>query len=270
MKIYNRINGELKFRANRFLRVHLHILKALYYEESSNESTSREIPVDEKYWDAIQGFLVERNTINRANKRARRMSEIHNEALDFQKTAPPLPIVGNHIISHQVSPQYQRYTTRNTAVKGPRSNFMLITQPSPLYPTNRTPRRWSGRASHSGGQRNEIQVYSMGEEGGNAFGIVSGLLKRKHALVSRHLNRRNSLLLGLVKESQSRIETLESNLLSEKENSSLDLSKNRIEDLMMEREESEDRQVRIETKLRLWKLLLHDLLGTISIPNSDC
>ena len=269
MKIDRRVNGESKFRANRFLRVHLHILKALYEEESSNGSIPGENCVQEKYWDAVEGFLVERTTIKRANKRARRMGEIHDEAVNFQKTAPPLSVVGSHIISHQVSPQFQRYTARNTAAKGPRSNFMLITQPSPLYPTTRTPRGWNGRGSHSGRQRNEIQN-SMEEDGGNAFGIVSGLLKRKHALVSRHLNRQNSLLLGLVKESQSRIETLESNLVSEKENASLDPSKNSIEDLMMEREESEDRQVRIETKLRLWKLLLHDLLGTISIPKSDC
>ena len=169
MQIESRINGDPKFRANRFLPVHLHILKALYDEEPTNGSNS----VEAKYWDVMKGFLAERNTIKRANKRARRMGEIHDEARNFQKSAPPLSIANNPIISHQVSPQFQRYNNRNTGVKGTRSNFMLITQPSPLYPSARTPLGWNGRGSNSGGRRNEIQGNIMEEGGGNAFGMVS-------------------------------------------------------------------------------------------------
>ena len=283
MKIDSRINAESKFRANKFLRVHLHILKALYEQEPSTRSTPGDCRVEKKFWDAIEDFLSERNTIERATKRAQRMREIHNEAMEFQKTIHPFSIVNNHIISHHLSPKLKRHSDRNSDPKGPRSNFklgssslMLITQPSPHYLPKRQPRGWNGRGCQSGGQRNqngnidvfhEIQSDAMDEDGGNVFGIVSGLLKRKHSLSSRHLNRRTSTLQTLVKESRKRLNALHSDFVVEKEKEKLIFInfEKHIKNSIMAREECEDRQVRIETKIRLWKLLLHDLLGTITI-----
>ncbi len=264
------INAESKFRANRFLRVHLHILKVLYDQEGMVPPTSGD-SIDEKYWGIIEAFLVERNTIRRTTKRAQRMLEIHDEAMEFQKNLPPISIVNNPILSHQFSP---RHGTRNHD-KGSRSNFkfgssalMLITQPSPHY---RTPRGWNGRGGQSALRRNEVQGETMDNVGGNAFGIVSGLLKRKHDLASRGLNRRTSKLRALMKESQRRIETLDSELKATKEIqvSSVHNLGDNIEDFILAKEEREDRQVRIETKIRLWKLLLHDLMGTISVQTQQ-
>jgi len=275
MKANGGINAESKFRANRFLRVHLHILKALYEEERMAPPASGDSRVEEKYWGVMEEFLVERNAIRRTTKRAQRMREIYDEAKEFQKTVLPLSVVNGHMLSHQISPQLQRHGTRNHDLKGPRSNFkfgssamMLITQPSPHYFPNRTPRGWNGRGGQSTSQRNSMMRGEMAEEeGGNVFGIVSGLLKRKHKLASRHLDRRTSKLQALVKESQSRIETLKSEMVAEKETNILAVGNTteNIENFILAKEEREDQQVRIETKIRLWKLLLHDLLGTISV-----
>ncbi len=275
MKANGGINAESKFHANRFLRVHLHILKALHEEARITPPISGDSRVEEQYWGLMDDFLVERNTIRRTTKRAQRMREICDEAMEFQKTVPPIPVAKNQAFSHQFSPQFQRHGSRNHDLKGPRSNFkfgssamMLITQPSPHYFSNRTPRGWNGRGDQSTGQRNPmIQCEMTEEEGGNVFGIVSGLLKRKHKLASRHLDRRTSKFQALVKESQSRIETLNSELIVEKERtiSAMGSANEDIENLLLAKEECEDRQVMIETKIRLWKLLLHDLKGTISV-----
>lgn len=265
------INLQSKFRANRFLRVHLHILKALYEQEISTQSMSGDCRVEEKYWDVVEAFLKERNSIKKMTKRTQRMCDIHDEATEFQKQTPPFSIINNHVISHQVSPQFKRLGNRTNDPKGPRSNLtfgssalMLITQPSPRYLPNRPSLGWNGTRGCDSGGRDTIE-----DDGGNAFGIVSGLLKRKHDLASRHLKQRTSKLRALVTESQSRIEILNSELIAEKdkEKSMFESSGTTIDDFIIAKEECEDRQVKIETKIRLWKLLLHDLLGTISVQS---
>jgi len=277
------INLQSKFRANRFLRVHLRVLKALYEQETPTQSTSEDCHVEDKYWDVVENFLKDRNAIKISAKRTQLMRGIHDEAKEFQKNIPTFSIINNHIISHQVSPQFTRVGNRNNDPKAPRSNLtfgssslMLITQPSPHYLPNRPSRGWNGRGCKSGGRRNskrnidtfyDMQSETTEDDGGNAFGIVSGLLKRKHNLASRHLNQRTSKLRALVKESRSRIETLNSELIAEKDNeqSIFKISGKSIENVVTAKEECEDCQVRIETKIRLWKLLLNDLFGTISV-----
>jgi hypothetical protein len=270
-KIDSSINLQSKFRANRFLRVHLHILKALYEQQRSTQSMSGDCRVEDKYWDVVEAFLKERNSIKKMTKRTQRMCDIHDEAKEFQKQISPFSIINNHVISHQVSPQFKRLGNRTNDPKGHRSNLtfgssalLLITQPSPHFLPNRPSLGWNGtRGCNSGGRD------TMEDDGGNAFGIVSGLLKRKHDLASRHLNQRTSKLRALVKESRSRIEILNSELIAEKdkETSMFESFGTCIDDFIIAKEECEDCQVKIETKIRLWKLLLHDLLGTISVQS---
>ena len=265
-------NLQSKFRANRFLWVHLHILKALYEQDRLSQYTSGDCRVEDKYWDVVEAFLKERNSIKKMTKRTQRMCDIHDEAKEFQKQIPPFSIINNHVISHQVSPQFKRLGNRTSDSKGPRSNLtfgssalMLITQPSPRYLPNRPSLGWNGTSrGHDSGGRNTVE-----DDGGNAFGIVSSLLKRKHDLASRHLKQRTSKLRALVTESQSRIEILSSELIVEKdkEKSMFESFGTSIDDFIIAKEECEDRQVKIESKIRLWKLLLHDLLGTISVQS---
>ena len=95
------------------------------------------------------------------------------------------------------------------------------------------------------------------------------MLKFKHKLAYRDLNRQTSKLGALIKESRSRIKNLSSELvaLKEKEKSILNNSGTNLEDFILAKEECEDCEVRIETKIRLWKLLLLDLLETISVQS---
>eukprot|EP00536_Pseudo-nitzschia_multiseries_P018831 jgi/Psemu1/230445/e_gw1.3193.3.1 len=184
--------------------------------------------------------------------------------------AAQLPAIDDEIIAHLGSPHFHRIGNRNRkhnrkhkhkhkhnkhAIKGvARSNrsrssaaIVLITQPSPHYHSHRSPRAraWTGATSNRSGGRNQGENDdSDNEDGGNAFGIVSGLLKRKHRLASRQLNERTTNLRLLAKESQERIALLHSRLIA---------------NILETREEYEDCLVRIETKTNLWKLLLQDL-----------
>jgi hypothetical protein len=264
-----RINLRQKFRANKFLRVHLHVLKALYEQETPMQPITGGRHVEKKYWDAVEKFLKERNSIKRSTERTQRMRRIHDEAKEFQKMIPSFSIASDHIISQQVSPQLKRLRNHNSDRKGPLSNLafgssalMLITQPSPRYLPGRPPSGWNGGGCKTGG---DMQSDTIEDDGSNAFGIVSGLLRRKHNLASRRLNQRTSKLRALVEESRRRIEILKSELIAEKQNeSTIRGSGKSIETFETRMEACEDRQIRIETKIRLWKLLLHDLLATIS------
>jgi len=97
--------------------------------------------------------------------------------------------------------------------------------------------------------------------GENAFGIVSGLLKRRHHLASTHLNQRISTLRALVKESQNRIENLNSGVNIERYN--FKILEDNNETFVVPKEKDEDFRVRIETKIGLWRLLLRDLTETL-------
>ena len=266
-------SSEAKIRANRFLRVHLQVLKALYQQDTSPESTHEDCHVEEKYWKFIKFFLKERDACVALVQRAQRLRGIYEEAIEFQKNVDQSPAIDNNIIAHQVgSPQFSRIGNRKHAIKGARSNFsrssalVLITQPSPHYHSHRPSHAWTGTASKSGGQNNQGNN-DADEVEDNAFGIVSGLLKRKHHLASRDLNQRTTKLRGLVKESKSRIEFLNFRLIAikNKEKSLLADSAMSREDFLEAKEECEDSLVRIETKTSLWKLLLQDLFGTILV-----
>mmetsp|Transcript_163 Transcript_163/g.410 ORF Transcript_163/g.410 Transcript_163/m.410 type:complete len:315 (-) Transcript_163:36-980(-) len=266
-------SSEAKIRANRFLRVHLQVLKALYQQDTSPESTQEDCHVEEKYWKFIKFFLKERDACITLVQRAQRLRGIYEEAMEFQKNVTQSPAIDNSIIAHQVgSPQFSCIGNRKHAIKGARSNFsrssalVLITQPSPHYNSHRPSHAWTGVASKFGGQNNQGNN-DADEDGANDFGIVSGLLKRKHHLASRDLNQRTTKLRGLVKESKSRIEFLKSRSIAikNKEKSLLMNSAMSREDFLEAKEECEDCLVRIETKISLWKLLLQDLFGTILI-----
>ena len=273
-------NAQSKLRANKFLRIHLQILKALYQDGALPASMSEDCHVEEKYWEFIKGFLKERDAIKRTTKRAQCMRGIHEEAMEFEKNVSAFPVINNDIIAHQVSPQFVRIGNRKSSLKGARSNLsfrssalMLITQPSPLY----HPHRPSHSKRNSNFVNNTQESDNLEEDGGNAFGIVSGLLKRKRHLASRHLNQRTTDLRALVKETQNRIEILNSQLIAERDKEkslfifeggtevNYTSSEKSREDFAVAKEECEDCLLRIETKIGLWKLLLQDLFGTMLI-----
>ena len=258
---------QLKFRANRFLRVHLQVLKALYEQQTQPESTPDGRHLEKKHWDVIESFLKERGAIKGTMKRTQRMREIHEEAMEFQKSVSASSVVENRIVTHPFSPQLTRIGNRKREFTA----LTLITQPSPRSLPKRSSHAWAGIGSKSGGRRNSNRninmFYNMHSDSaendrGNAFGMVSGLLKRKYNLASRRLTQRTVKLRALVKECQHRIEILDSQLVVEKKNK--DFLSGRAVNMMHSFEEHEDALVRIETKIGLWKLLLQDLSGTIS------
>ena len=255
---------------NKFMNVHLHVLMSLYQKDSTisilrhDHDDDDDCPaVEEKYWELIKYFLKQRCAIKTTTERVQCMSEICDQAVEFETNVSALPISENEFLGQQVSPQMNHTANRKSSMKGSRSNNvsfrssssthnnMLITQPSPFLNRSSHARSWtSGTTSKSSvpsknsGYIQESDNLEMA--GGNAFGIVSGLLKYKRQLASKQLNQRFSTVHELVKESQTRIVHLNS----------------RISNAI--KETNEDTKVEIETKIGLWKLLLRDLTETLS------
>lgn len=239
-----------KPRANKFLEVHLHILMSLYKDEFAN-SEANDVPVEEKYWESIKHFLKERRTIKITTERVQRMGFICEEAIEFEV---------NHASKRKKSSKESNLSFR-----------ALITQPSPFLNRSSHVRSWTGTTSKPNDPKNssrkdDLNYYTKRRDnlemaGGSAFGIVSGLLKRRHHLVSTHLNQRISILRALVKESQNRIENLNSRVDIGRYNFKNSEENNEI--VVVAKETDEDFRVRIETKKGLWKLLLRDLTETL-------
>mmetsp|Transcript_4367 Transcript_4367/g.4960 ORF Transcript_4367/g.4960 Transcript_4367/m.4960 type:complete len:259 (+) Transcript_4367:66-842(+) len=240
-----------KSREKKFLEVHLHILMSLYKDEFAN-SEANDVPVEEKYWESIKHFLKERRTIKITTERVQRMGFVCEEAIEFEV---------NHTIK------------RKKSLKESNLSYALITQPSPFLNRSSHVRPWTGTTSKPNDPKNssrkdDLNYYTKRGDnlemaGGNAFGIVSGLLKlkRRHHLVSTHLNLRISTLRALVTESQNRIENLNSRVDIERYNFKNSEENNEI--VVVAKETDEDFRVRIETKKGLWKLLLRDLTETL-------
>ena len=265
-----------KFLANRFLRVHFQVLKALYEKDTSSHLVSLDIRVKDEYWSSVEIFLRERNTIQRTTKRAQRMRDILDEAREFQNNMPTFPIMSNHVKSYQTSPQFKSHNifSDDSKVTQPKSTFgsMLITQPSPRGLPNQ-PSRWN---SKFGGRKilnkdndalHNTQSNMMRDEQGNAFGLVSGLLERKYSLARRQLNQRTCKLQILTKECRRHIEILSSDLAMLKDNgfSIRKYPEMSNHDFKQAKEECENLQILIETRIRLWRLLLHDLSQTMFV-----
>jgi hypothetical protein len=269
---YDENNAQSKLRANnnnnnKFMNVHLHVLMSLYQKDSTISILRHDHDdcpaVEEKYWELIKYFLKQRCAIKTTTERVQCMSEICDQAVEFGTNVLALPISENEFLGQQVSPQMNHTAHRKSSMKGSRSsnvsfrssssahNNMLITQPSPFLNRSSHARSWtngttckSSVPSKNSGYIQECDNLEMA--GGNAFGIVSGLLKYRRQLASKQLNQRYSTLHALVKESQTRIVNLNSRI------------RNAIE------ETNEDTKVEIETKIGLWKLLLRDLTETLS------
>jgi len=229
-----------KLRANKFLEVHLHILMSLYKDEN-------DFPVEEKYWESIKHFLKERRAIKITAERVQRMSSVCEEAVEFEV--------------NRTSYRKKSFKKSNLSFRA----HMLITQPSPFL--NRPSRTTSQPSDPKNSSRKDDLIYytkrrdNLEMVGENAFGIVSGLLKRRHHLASTHLNQRISTLRALVKESQNRIENLNSGVNIERYN--FKILEDNNETFVVPKEKDEDFRVRIETKIGLWRLLLRDLTETL-------
>jgi hypothetical protein len=263
---YGENNAQSKLRANnnKFMYVHLHVLMSLYQKDSTISILrhDNDCPaVEEKYWELIKYFLKQRCAIKTTTERVQCMSEICDQAVEFETDVSALPISDNEFLGQQVSPQMNRTANRKSSMKGSRSNNvsfrsssahkMLITQPSPFLNRSSHARSWTGGTTSKSSVPSKNSGYIQESDnlemaGGNAFGIVSGLLKYRRQLASKQLNQRFSTLHALVKETQNRIVNLNSQI------------SNAI------KETDEDTKVRIETKLGLWKLLLQDLTETLS------
>ena len=282
---YDENNAQSKLRANnnnKFMDVHLHVLMSLYQKDSTTSILRHhdDCPaVEEKYWKLIKYFLKQRCAIKTTTERVQCMSEICEQAVEFETNVSVFPVISeNEFLGQQISPQMNRTANRKSSVKGARSNNVsfrsssahniLITQPSPFLNRSSHARSWTGTTSKSSALSKNYSYTQQESDnlemaGGNAFGIVSGLLKYRQQLASKQLNQRFSTLRALVKESQNRIVNLSSRINNAIEGNNCKSSKNCNETFVVAKETDEDTKVRIETKIGLWKLLLQDLTETL-------
>lgn len=293
------IQQHSKLRANRFLRMHLVILKALYCDaEGSSTPFMEDSAVEDDDWNCIDEFLRERDRIQTISSTVEHMGSIHKEAVKFQHTLdgwdPSLamtvtvpittsPATGRTIASGRLTPSNRMY----------RSSLMIITQASasrtsPLQarchqvvrdrthsrallwtsttPVNRFyhPEVTTLQNGRNRGTGKEEEGCSNDEESGggdNAFGIISGLLKRKHQIARKHLSKKSAPYRSLLLSIHSRIQDLEVRL---KEHAEM-LDKEGVDndsfmpDYIAAKERADESRARMETKINLWWVLLNEL-----------
>jgi hypothetical protein len=298
-----------KLRANKFLRMHLQILRALYAEDSSSPF-KEDSEVEESEWSCIDAFLRERDRIQTIGSMVHQMGSIREEAVKFQQTVagrdPPLsmtvsvpitsPGTGRTITCGRLTPSNLMY----------RSSLMIIAQASartspqqrgrPQLMCDRTNSRahfWTsttpvnmfyhpevttvkGRNNCTDKVENETckgEGWSGG--GDNAFGIISGLLKRKHQSACNRLKKKSVPYRSLLLSIYSRIQDLEVRLKDEAEmNEKKGLSpfetvldeshchQDRVSfgsEWTAAKERAEESKARMQTKIYLWQILLYEL-----------
>jgi hypothetical protein len=315
-----------KLRANRFLRMHLVLLKALYAEEDdpSNTPCKEDNKVEEDDWICVDEFLRDRDRIQAIGSMVEQMGSVYSEAMKLQHTVagqdPTLSMTVTVPITATTSPTIRggrstvtsgRLTPSNLMYRS--SSLLIITQasagrgvsspqhtqasryhhhyhmydrthPRAFLRTSTTPihnrfyRHPEGNAIQNGSRHyrgtdreglDEVGCNAEEESlggGENALGIVSGLLKRKHQIARKHLNKKSAPYRSLLWNVQSRIQNLEEKLhdqakLVELENG-VDHDRFGSSDWIAAKERIDESIARMETKMKLWRVLWHELKAT--------
>jgi hypothetical protein len=311
-----------KLHANRFLRVHRQILKSLYAEDPS-ASLDEEDPVDDTEWNCIDAFLREREAIQTMAAKVRHMGDVHEEALTFQGTeaaaAPHQdpPTLSMDVTAPVTSPITGRaigsscgLLTPSSKLTSVRSTRKIVAQPTAPPSTTASPLKHgsAGRRRLTWASATPIKMFhhpgfSAGKAGGrgianadndrygdetdrrgDAFGIISGLLKHRHQIASNRLDRKSAPYRSLLLNVDARIDRLEARLKDLTEGNGGEARSNCIvngdgknnktraergcscytdsnfgADWMAAKELGDESRVRIATKVSLWKVLFDDL-----------
>ena len=233
--------------SKKFLLLHLQILRALYEDplvdnkdEEQKKSSVEDGAMNDEMWEKIHKFLQERDQLRAKAKKVELLQGIHEEALLFMREereierSMPNPWVNgvpNMFNSHSI------YTS--TSQHSPQSRFRTSSHPEP-------------------------------NEGVDCFGLMAGLLRRKYEITDAQLKETTSPFLPLLTDIENRIEKLEK-LLKEEQEHSVEKEETAASELATaypfsiseiappSQRLNEESLARLETKLRLWNMLLLDL-----------
>jgi hypothetical protein len=268
----------------RFLKMHWQLLQALYEDDKDSPSL-----LSQETSDAIQHFLRDRGTVRSLEAQTQKLQHIFEEAVDVLEEhnadranirSGPVSSGSSHV-NGTTSSSSSFWASRITggasfsAAVGRHGTVVGMSHPSPFLST----RPYSLLSHHS------RDTDSPSSEPNIGLGLVAGLVQAKVQQARRKLQRTTAPLEPLVADLVDRIETLQHQLDEERTTMPFSMSRqvgvegSASEDIAMpgstgeehdvlqdaansvkSPEDREERLARIETKLKLWKLLQGDLI----------
>jgi hypothetical protein len=248
--------------ARKFLLLHLQILRAVY-DDNADDSTE-DGTVDKENWKIIQNFLKERAGIQSMFHQVQSCQGVHDEAVDFIQEQREERMM-------MITSSGDWAAARVGAVPSLLRSSLLFktTQPSPHVP------RFSASSSLLSAAENDEDESNQGE----AFGLIAALLHQKYDVADDLLTektnpyrkllqdvRRRVGILGelrrkVVESSSSQTAGENNNNDSEETRTTSPEKRLRLEEVLSRRshDSNEESLARLDTKLRLWNLLLNDL-----------
>jgi hypothetical protein len=243
-------------KGNHFLLVHMQMLRALYgptahIEQAVTdpaESTAKEEDgaLTEYHFQTIQKFLKERQTLRSLADKVKQCQGIEEEALKFVKEEKDIVSAMTPSTASNSHDKVRR-TTFST-----RTSSLFDTGQQSPYPQNRFFPR-----SHRNDQL---------ESNHGSLNLMAVLLKRKYLIADQTLKRQTSPFRSLLQDVRRRVTRIDA-LLAKHNESAPDLQNNSVISipdgtLSGHSGEAVEDIARLETKLRLWTLLLLDLEST--------
>ena len=239
----------------RFLSFHLQLLRALYNNDSddnvnNNDESSFETNVDEITWEMTSRYLQQRETIKSMTQKANHCSGIHEEALRVLDQEPSMsPAWATSDILPPPPPSIMNSTllSSTTSQHSPHT---------PRYPTQTT--------GITAGDHNSFRVVAslLGRKSRMATACLQQQIKPFRPLVTA-VERRLALLDQLTRQQQQQQTALQHQnhhhvplfVLSSTSSTETPVAGN----VLVQQQDMDESLARMETKRRLWRILLQDL-----------
>jgi len=275
----------------RFLKLHWKLLQALYKDDDDGEDDDddddeeeEDGPLSQEWGDAIERFMRDRGQVRALESQTKDLQNLFDEAVDVLESGQQ---EGNERRSdppttHAAVSSGRR--GRYPAVLFGRRGNASLSQPSPFPSSSR---HFPFMSSHQSGESRNGNLC----ESRSAFGLVAGLLQTKVQDSRGKFRRMMTPLEPLAEHLVERIDRLEKYLVEGRRThpstprhvSTIQTScgeeaspirphkpdgvdRNRVENTSVGEtlsEKQEERHARIETKLRLWKILQADLMHRV-------
>lgn len=240
---------------NSFLRLHLQILRSLYTADSLQvhlEGQSDDLAevrddgeLQEDVFGTIEQFLKQRRQLGGLVNEVKLNKAVYEEAVKYQSD----------------DLQFEKYSlTPSVASKNEISNSILARSSVVPISSQQSP---YGQRFLSGSYRTSLSQAS--NEGSN---LLAALLKRKYIIADRTLRRETHVFQELLSNVKERIETIEALLVEQREAPGLQSPGGGTENLapnasssaeVPENEFRWEMIAKLETKRRLWTMLLRDM-----------
>ncbi len=256
--------------------------------EQTNAETYQDSPIDDSLSNMIEAFLRDRGRARSLDTTVEYYHELYENAVDFireefekeESNRPTVPISPWSLVTPNGNNRHAGYFLHANPVI--RSSLLFGgSQQSPFAPTSRMCSHATGMLSsrHLGQGIYGASCTSTDHVSINPFGLVAGLLQLKHQNAVHDLQETTLPFEPLINEVTKRIESLEK-LLSESQTfdsfqrqadnrgeSHPDINSVSCRNLYSPSTKApypadeDESEARIETKLRLWRLLHFDLLN---------